>query len=82
MFIQQWLLQTLWNSYLVSLALDSGKRKYDHLPGEHFLVELVATVFNWWVQVDHLVCNPQLMDNILVTKGGGGVIYRNIYKKM
>lgn len=50
---------------LVSLALDPGKRKNDHLPGKHLLVELVATVFNWWVKVDHLVGNPQLMDNIL-----------------
>lgn len=51
--------------YLISLALDPGKRKDDHLPRKHLLVELIATVFNRWVQVDHLVSNPQLMDNVL-----------------
>lgn len=50
---------------LISLALDPGKGKDDHFPGKHLLVELVATVFNWWIKVDHLVGNPQLMDNIL-----------------
>ena len=54
--------------YLVSLALDPGQRKDDHLPGKHLLVKLVATVFNRGIQIDDLVSYPQLMDNILGIK--------------
>ena len=65
--------------YLVSLALNSGKRKDDHLPGKHFLVELVATVFNRRVQVDHLVSDPQLMDHILV-KGKNSLLLNIVWR--
>lgn len=53
------------NTNLISLTLDSGQRQNDHLPSKHFLVEPVAAVFNRWVQIDDLVCDPQFMDDIL-----------------
>lgn len=53
------------NSCLVSLALNPGQRKDDRLPGKHLLVEFVTAVFNWWIQIDHLVGDSQLVDYIL-----------------
>lgn len=54
--------------YLVSLALDPGERKNDRLPSKHLLVELVAAVLNGWVEVNHLISDPQLMNHILRIK--------------
>lgn len=52
-------------TYLVSLALDSGQGQDHHFPGEQFLIKFVPAVFNGWIQVNDLVGNAQLVDNIL-----------------
>jgi hypothetical protein len=54
--------------YLVSGMLYSGKAGDDGLPGEELLHDAAARVLDGRVNVDHLVSDPQLMDQGLEHK--------------